>query len=440
MDKENIKKLDYFPNIQFESPKTIKQFQEKKLKETLCYLKENSPYYRELFKKEKITVDKIQKIEDLQFIPTTDKTALQDRIHDFNCVSPDKIIDIVTTSGTLGEPVIFGLTENDLQRLTYNERLSFETVGLNRNDIMQLMTTIDRRFMAGLAYFLGARELEMGICRVGNGIPELQWDTIQRIHPTVAMVVPSFICKLIDYAKQENIDYRHSSLRSFICIGESIRNPDFSYNTLGEKIIGQWENIRLFSTYASTEMQTSFTECPEGKGGHLQPELIIAEFLDSEGKQVKPGEEGEVTITTLGIEGIPLLRFRTGDMVIHHTEPCRCGRNTLRLSSVTGRKGQMIKFKGTTLYPPALYDIMDSIPEVFNYVVEVFHNDLGTDEIVIRLGTNEKSEFLEKHIKDVFRAKIRVAPSIIFESIDYINAIQFPQAKRKSVKFIDRRE
>ena len=432
--------MHFQPQIQYESSKTIKQFQEKKLEETLIYLSKNSPYYKELFEKEKINAANIHTIEDLQFIPTTDKTALQIRGSDFYCVPSEKIIDIVTTSGTLGEPVIFGLTESDLQRLAYNERLSFDTVGLNRNDIMQLMTTIDRRFMAGLAYFLGAREMNMGICRVGNGIPELQWDTIQRIRPTVAMVVPSFICKLIDYAKQENIDYLQSSLQRFICIGESIRKPDSSYNTLGEKIINQWENIRLFSTYASTEMQTSFTECPEGKGGHLQPELIITEFLDSEGKPVKPGEEGEVTITTLGIEGMPLLRFRTGDIVIHHTEPCRCGRNTIRLSSVTGRKGQMIKFKGTTLYPPALYDIMDSIPEVVNYVVEVFHNELGTDEIVIRVGTHGKSEYLEKHIKDVFRAKIRVAPSIIFESIELINAIQFPQAKRKSVKFIDRRE
>ena len=429
-----------YSQIQYESPKTIKQFQEKKLQETLLYLNENSSYYKNLFEKENINISKIQTIEDLHLIPTTDKTALQMNTSDFYCVSPEKIIDIVATSGTLGEPVIFGLTENDLQRLAYNERLSFETAGLNRNDVMQLMTTIDRQFMAGLAYFLGARELNMGICRVGNGIPELQWDTIKRIHPTVAMVVPSFICKLINYAKQENIDHARSSLRKFICIGESIRKPDFSYNTLGEKITSLWEDIRLFSTYASTEMQTSFTECSEGKGGHLQPELIIAEFLDSEGKPVKSGEEGEVTITTIGIEGMPLLRFRTGDMVIHHSEPCRCGRNTLRLSSVTGRKGQMIKFKGTSLYPPALYDIMDSIPEVVNYVVEVFRNDLGTDEIVIRAGTNVKSELLEKHIKDIFRAKIRVAPSIIFESIESINAVQFPQMKRKSVKFIDRRE
>jgi phenylacetate-CoA ligase len=432
--------MQRLPEIQYESPETIKKFQEEKLREALAYLNAYSPYYKELFRKEKIDVSKIKRIEDLQNIPTTDKMELQKRNKDFTCVPWEKIIDIVTTSGTLGEPVIFGLTENDLQRLGYNERLSFETVGLTPCDIMQLMTTIDRRFMAGLAYFLGAREIGMGICRVGNGIPELQWDTINRIRPTVAMMVPSFACKLIDYAWQTNIAYKQSSLRKLICIGEPLRNLDFTFNTLGEKIASQWEDIRLFSTYASTEMQSSFTECEEGKGGHLQPELIITEFLDANEKPVRPGEAGEVVITTLGVEGMPLLRFKTGDIVVHYTEPCLCGRNTLRLSSVAGRKGQMVKFKGTTLYPPALYDIIDSIPDVINYVVEVFHNELGTDEILIRIGTNKKSERLEKHIKDVFRAKIRVAPAIVFESVEYINALQFPQTQRKSVKFIDRRE
>ncbi|MDR1783162.1 MAG: AMP-binding protein [Dysgonamonadaceae bacterium] len=426
--------------IQYESPEVIKKFQEEKLRETLSFLAANSLFYRDMFRRNKIDVSRIKTIEDLQLIPTTDKTDLQTRNADFLCAPLEKAVDIVTTSGTLGEPVVFYLTENDLQRLAYNEKLSFETVGLDSSDVMQLMTTIDRRFMAGLAYFLGARDLGMSICRVGNGIPELQWDTINRIHPTVAMMVPSFACKLIDYAKTANIDFKKSSLKKFICIGEALRKTDFTLNTLGERIASQWNNIELYSTYASTEMQTSFTECREGKGGHLPPELIIAEFLDADERPVKPGEEGEVTITTLGVEGMPLLRFKTGDIVIYHTEPCACGRNTIRLSSVTGRKGQMVKFKGTTLYPPALYDVIDSIPEVVNYIVEVFHNELGTDEILIRVGTNHRSEQLEKHIKDVFRAKIRVAPAIVFESVEYINTVQFPQTKRKSVKFIDRRD
>ena len=83
---------------------------------------------------------------------------------------------------------------------------------------------------------------------------------------------------------------------------------------------------------------------------------------------------------------MPLLRFKTGDICYHYTEPCACGRNTIRLSSILGRKGQMIKYKGTTLYPPALFDILDNIPHIKNYIVEVYTNELGTDEILIRIG------------------------------------------------------
>lgn len=427
-------------DIQYQSRNVIEEFQDKKLQEALAYLQENSPFYQDLFTKEKIDISKIKTIKDLKLVPTTSKIDLQEKNKDFLCVSEEKIVDIVTTSGTLGEPVVFYLTNNDLDRLAYNEKLSFETAGLTQHDILQLMTTIDRRFMAGLAYFLGAREIGMGICRVGNGIPELQWDTIDRIKPTVAMMVPSFMCKLIDYAKQKGIDYENSSLKKIICIGEPIRNTDFTYNTLGNIIADQWKGLQLFSTYASTEMQFSFTDCEEGCGGHHQPELIIVEFLDMEGNPVQPGEEGEVTITSLGVEGMPLLRFRTGDIVTHYTEPCSCGRNTIRISSVSGRKGQMIKYKGTTLYPPALYDVLDGIQEVNNYIIEVFRNDMGTDEILIRVGTNQKSDFLEKQIKDIFRAKIRVAPTIVFESIEYIQAIQAPPSNRKLIKFIDRRK
>lgn len=427
------------PNIQYESVETIKAFQEKKLVEQLIYLQTHSGFYQKLFAENQINIKDIKTIEDLQRLPVTTKTDLQLFNEQFICVDKDQIIDYVTTSGTLGDPVTFALTSNDLDRLSYNEYLSFTTAGCTRHDILQLMTTIDRRFMAGLAYYLGARELGMGIARVGNGIPELQWDTIKRIHPTCGMVVPSFLIKLIEFAEKNNIDHSNCSLRRCVCIGESLRNQDFTLNTLGKRIQEKWPELQLHSTYASTEMQSSFTECTELRGGHLQPELIIVEFLDDNNQPVAPGEAGEVTITTLGVEGMPLLRFKTGDICHHHTEQCKCGRNTMRLSPVLGRKGQMIKYKGTTLYPPALFDILDSIPKVINYVIEVYTNDLGTDEILIRVGSEDRSETFAKEIKDLFRSKVRVAPSISFESAEYIAKIQMPPMSRKTIKFIDLR-
>ena len=425
--------------LHYRSAEEIRSFQEARLHEAIDYAYTNSAFYRELFDSCKIRPADIRTIEDLRRLPVTTKQDIQLRNKDFLCVDSSQIVDYVTTSGTLGEPVVFALTENDLDRLGYNELSSFTMAGCSRNDIMQLMTTIDRRFMAGLAYWLGARALGMGVIRVGNGIPELQWNTINSIHPTVCMCVPSFLMKLIAFAEENGIDYRSCSLRKAICIGEALRQPDGNLTTLGSRIHEKWPELELYSTYASTEMQASFTECSCHCGNHVPADLIIVEFLDDEGNPVAEGESGEVTITTLGVEGMPLVRFRTGDICIHYDSPCACGRNSTRLSSVIGRKGQMIKFKGTTLYPPALFDILDNIPEVKSYVVEVYTNSLGTDQVQIKLASDNHSESFVKQIKDIFRSKVRVAPDVVFEAPEIIAKMQMPPMSRKVVKFFDLR-
>jgi phenylacetate-CoA ligase len=357
------------PTIEKSNPAEIKIFQEKKLKDLVAYTISHSTYYKNLFKANGINAGSINTIEDLAKIPVTTKDDLHKFNKDFICVQSNQIIDYVTTSGTLGDPLTFAMTEKDLERLAYNENISLACTGATNNDIFQLMTTLDRRFMAGLAYFLGIKKMGAGVIRVGNGMPEFQWDTIKRLNPTIAIAVPSFVLKLIEFAEQNNIDHKNCSIKKIVCIGESIRNEDFSLNTLGKRIAEKW-NVELYSTYASTEMGAAFTECSAGKGGHHHPELLIIELLDETNKPVKNGEPGELTVTTLGVEGMPLLRFKTGDICIAHTEPCSCGRNTMRLSPILGRKQQMIKFKGTSLYPPSLYDILNHVPYIKNYVVE----------------------------------------------------------------------
>jgi phenylacetate-CoA ligase len=416
----------------------INSFQEKELQKLLLYLSINSPFYRKLFSSNNIQIAEIKSIADLYKIPFTTKEDLQQFNDDFICVPPVSIIDYVTTSGTIGEPVTIALTDKDLDRLAQNEFNSFKTTGGSNVDIYQLMTTIDRRFMAGLAYFLGARKLGAGIVRVGNGIPELQWDTVKRISPTVIICVPSFILKLIEYAENNGIDYKNCSIKKAICIGEPLRNEDFSLNTLGRKISEKWE-IELFSTYASSEMGAAFTECGAGKGGHLPFELLIIEIVDENDKVIVNGGPGELVVTTFGVEGMPLLRFRTGDICRVYTDVCSCGNSTPRIGPVLGRKKQMIKYKGTTIYPSALYDILNGIEDVNNYQVEVFTNDIGTDEILIKINCREFSEHLEKEIKDRFRARLRVAPTIKFVSAEVISKLLFPEMSRKPVKFIDKR-
>ena len=427
-------------DIEFNTAAEIASYQNERLREALDYLAQHSPFYRKMFADNNIDISQIRTTDDLVRLPFTDKRDLQLHNADFLCVTPDKIVDYITTSGTLGDPVTFGCTDKDLDRLAYNEKKSFSCAGVKPGDIVQLMTTLDKRFMAGLAYFLGIRALGASIIRVGNGMPELQWDTIARLHPDTIMCVPSFILRLIDYAEQHGIDYKNSSIRRIIGIGEGLREQDFSLNLLGKRIKEKWD-VELFATYSSTEMGATFSECPYGCGGHIHPELIIVEIIGEDNLPVADGETGEVVITTLGVEGMPLLRFRTGDMSSKVTEQCKCGRNSYRLTPLIGRKNNMIKLKGTTIYPPAINDVLDNTPYVANYVVTVQNSYAGTDEVIVKAGVASPQPFdMIKDLKDRFRSRIRVAPIVEILSPEDVNKITNPGSNRKPVKFIDNRQ
>ena len=430
--------MNYSPEAAFLSKEEIVAMQEKKLQETIAYLNQYSPFYKEFFSKARFNPSGIKTMEDLSVIPVTIKEDLQQRNEDFLCVPRNKIIEYSSTSGTLGNPVTIMLTENDLTRLACNEYASLVSIESSVNDIYQIMLTLDRQFMAGMAYYSGIQKLGAGIVRLGPGVPSLQWETILRIKPTAIIAVPSFIVKLISYAQEHNIDINNTTVKKALCVGENIRNADFTLNPLGKKITDAWD-IKLFSTYASTEMQTAFTECTECKGGHLQPDLLIVELLDEMNKAVAPGEPGEVTITTLGVEGMPLLRYKTGDICVYDDAPCACGRNSLRLSPVMGRKKQMLKYKGTTLYPPALFDILHEMENVIEYVAEVSSNEMGTDEVLIYITPDKFDEETNRKIRANLQARLRVSPHIKYITEEEIKKIQMPEAGRKIIRFIDRR-
>ncbi|MBR4787727.1 MAG: AMP-binding protein [Bacteroidales bacterium] len=434
-----MKTSPFIPEIEFQPKEVIKAFQEEKLRTQIAYLQAYSPFYQRLFSEHHILADKIKTIEDLRHIPFTDKRDLQLHNWDFLCVPREQIIDFITTSGTLGDPVTFACTDHDLERLAYNEAVSFSCAGLTQGSVLQLMTTLDKRFMAGLAYFLGLRKMGAGVIRVGNGIPELQWDTIRRIRPDSIMCIPSFILKLIEYAEANGINYRDSSIKRIIGIGEGLREQNFELNSLGKKIKEKWD-VQLFATYSSTEMSATFSECEQGCGGHHHPELLIVEIIGEDDMPVPEGEVGEVVITTLCVEGMPLLRFRTGDMACIHPEPCACGRQTFRISPIVGRKNHMIKYKGTTLYPPAMADVLNNTSYVENYYITLKTSEAGTDDVIITIGLKEGTNAdVVKDLKDRFRAKIRVAPQIVIAPAEAVRKINFPAMSRKPVTFFDER-
>lgn len=430
--------MNHLPSIETQSPKAISEFQFEKLKQQMEYVGRNSPFYRKLFQSSGINASGLKSWKDFFGLPTTSKDDLQLHNWDFLCIDRKQIVEYTSTSGTLGKPVTIGLTEKDLQRLAYNECISFACADGSSSDLYQLMLTLDRQFMAGIAYYEGIRKMGAGLIRVGPGLPALQWETIDRLKPTALVAVPSFLVRLIEFAQAQGMNPNKSSVKKAICIGESLRSADLQLNTIARKIKEGWD-IQLYSTYASTEMQTAFTECVVGKGGHLHPELIFVELLDDAGNPVKPGEPGEVTITTLGVEGMPLLRYRTGDISHLHTDACSCGRTTPRLGPVVGRKQQMIKFKGTTLYPPAIFDILNQVHSVHDYVVETFTGPLGTDELKLHVSVTEGHlDDAERSLQGTFQSRLRVIPDIHIISQQEVESLQ-QNGGRKIRKFIDSR-
>lgn len=433
-----LRAMAFNPRLAFDLPELQLDWQSQALRSLLRYLSESSPFYRRRFREKGVDIHAIRSMDDLHLLPLTDKTDIQEHNWDFLCIPREEVREYMTTSGTLGRPVTVALSANDLQRLSYNEQQSFRCTGTQPGDSYQLMLTLDRQFMAGIAYYTGLRELGAALIRTGPGLPAMQWETIRRLQPDSIVAVPSFILKMIEWAKEHGISPESTSVRKAVCIGEGLRGQDFSLNTLGSRIVQDWP-LELYSTYASTEMQTAFTECSAGRGGHQQPDLVLAEILDEEGKSVPEGEYGELTITTLGVEAMPLLRYRTGDICALHHEPCSCGRHSARLSPVLGRRQQMIKYKGTTLYPPALFDLLNEATFVREYVVEVSSNELGTDELRLHLLTPLAEEDCSTRLRPLLQSRLRVVPALNFLSAEAMQQMQFPPASRKQLRFIDKR-
>ncbi len=406
----------------------------KEVMQTLTYVLHNSKYYKK-------SLSGINfKQEDLSFhewsnIPFTLKDDIAKNNLDFLSVPMTEIADIVTTSGTMGDPVTVYLSRSDLKRLALNERDSLSLAGVREGDLVQLMTTIDRQFMAGIAYYLGVQELKAGIIRIGPGLPELQWSSIINNKPRVLIAVPSFILILIDFAKKHGINLHDTSVESIVCIGESIRDDAFHLNVLGKRITNDWD-VNLFSTYACTEMATAFTECHAQQGCHLNEKLLFLEVVDEHGNEVGDGEEGEIVITTIATTGTPLLRYKTGDIAKRFMQKCSCGNSAPRLGPIVGRKNQMIKYKGTTIFPQTLFDIFDNIEEVACYKIIISKDNFQNDQITILLQKEILDTNIYKIIIEKCQSRLKVIPIFTFNELEIIQAQVYKKNLRKPEKIV----
>jgi phenylacetate-CoA ligase len=395
--------------------------------ETFHYARERSPFYRERF-------GGMKGVPRLNAVPTVDKAALSGRNLDFLCVPRERVVEIVTTSGTAGAPLLWMLTDADVGRLGQNERLSFECAGLASRDTVLVAVAMDRCFMAGLAYWLGLRELGCAAVRVGATSPLLVLEMIERAQATAIVAVPSFLRVIADKARETGFDLKNCSVKKAICIGEPVRDGALALNASGRAIESAW-GARVYSTYGVTELANSLCECDAGAGGHLHEEQLHLEILDDEGREVEEGEIGELVATTFGVEAMPLIRYRTGDCAALFRGRCACGRATPRLGPILGRKNQKLKFKGSSLFPSILQAVLQEAVGVERFVIVARAESELSDSVEVLVEGSVSVAALSEAIQG--RAKIR--PQIRHASRAEIEALQMPPRARKQRTFVDLR-
>jgi len=425
------------PELAFRSVEKIRSAQLTLLRRHLDHLASHSPFYRQRLSDAGWKADDLKSLDDLAHLPLTDKRDLEEHGSELLCVPALETVDTCLTSGTTGKPITLLQTRDDLERLTYNEESSFRAVGIEASDRVLIAAAIDRCFMAGLAYFLGLTRIGATSIRGGSSSVAMLAELVRSQRPTALVGVPSLLAAVATRLQAEGDNPAECGVQRMICIGEPVRDSALRLSPLGSRLQQLWQ-AEVFGTYASTEMATAFTDCAEGQGGHLLPDLMAVEILDEQGQPLPPGTPGEVVATPLQVQGMPLLRYRTGDIAALHPEACRCGRQTPRLGPVIGRKAQMLKVRGTTLFPPAVFTALQEIETIQGYYLEVRSEYDLSDQLKVVVGSRDP-QLSATQVAEQIARRTRVKPEVKIVTPEEIQQKTVLADKRKPVTFFDLR-
>jgi len=429
-----------YRSIKEESEDEIKRRQLAKIKEHINYAYNNSPYYKKLFDKIKIKPYNISNYDDLRKIPPTTKQDLRDYNPDFQAAPKSKWIDMSSTSGTTGVPVYMPFTRNDLEQMALFGAQTLSLSGITSEDIVHLVMPMSAwLWMAGFGFYFCFTALGACVLRFGPGSSEKSLATMKNVGATAIMGVPSFLVKLGMEKKKMGIDLQ---IKRVFTIGENMLEKDLSRNAFSKKIEELWD-ARLFSCYGGTEGPFLTVECDRFNGQHINPYEAYFEILDPEThKPVEDGEEGLITITPLGYEGFPLIRYINGDMSFLVPGRCPCKKMLQRTGPIFARIDHMMKIKGVMIYPEVIKKIIMEFGEIGLFQVEAYtENFMDMVRVHIPERENvEKSREITMRLKEKIRRTLGVTLDVETMDSEELQRKILPPDKRKPVVFIDSRK
>ncbi|NNM87945.1 MAG: AMP-binding protein [Phycisphaerae bacterium] len=374
-------------------------------------------------------------LANLAALPTTSRDELMQAGQRAYACKPETVREWVATSGTTGQPLRVPLTAADLNRLAMNEAVALNIAGIKAGDTLLIAVAFDRMFVAGLAYWLGAQRLGASCVRAGPfyaGDASALLGLAADYQRPFLLTVPSLLTtSLVASAPLPE-------LSAIITIAEPVRRADLSPNALATRL-GEHFHAPILSTCAGTETCTTFAEGPQCQGGHLNPRLAVVEILDEAGRPVPDGVTGEVVVTPLGVQGMPLLRFRTGDLAALHTQPCPCGRTTPRLGPIVGRMQQRLKVGGVSLFPGTISEWLQTSADVAEFLVVAQQDFDLSDCITLHVALHRSTEKIRHRLRQQARTILRSPAQIVFTSPQAIRNLQRQSNPRKPASFLDLR-
>ncbi len=338
----------------------IERLQLEKLKKLVDYCYTRVPFYKKRLDEAGVTADKIKTLSDIQYIPYTTKEDIRDT-YPFGLFAVDKkeIVRIHASSGTTGNPTVVGYTKNDLQMWTDCVSRLVTAAGATADDIVQIAF--------GYGLFTGALGLHYGLENIGatvvptsTGNTEKQLKMMKDLGTTALVSTPSYALYIAEVARDMGIDCRELNVRLGLFGSEGCSNE------MRGKVEEAW-NLFATDNYGMSELCGPGVsgECRYRCGMHFAEDHFLPEIIDSATGDVKArGDQGELVVTTLSKEGIPLLRYRTKDITRIHYEKCECGRTHARMEKPMGRADDMLKIKGVNVFPTQIESVLVSIPEV----------------------------------------------------------------------------
>jgi phenylacetate-CoA ligase len=401
----------YF-NEEFETlPRAaIEAVQLKRLQAVLQRVYANVPFYKESFDKAGVRLEEVKSLDDLQRIPFTTKQNMRDSYPYGLFAAPmEEIVRIHASSGTTGKPTVVGYTASDINIWAELMARSFTAAGAHKGDIIHNSYGYGL-FTGGLGAHYGAERLGASVIPMSGGNTKKQIMIMQDFGSTVLTCTPSYSLFMAEAAKEEGFDFRKLKLRVGI----------FGAEPWSEAMRGEIEEklgLSAVDIYGLSEVMGPGVaiECHQAKKGlHIWEDHFIPEIINPQtGERLPEGERGELVITTITKQGIPLIRYRTRDITSLTYEPCCCGRTHARITRMSGRSDDMLIIRGVNIFPSQIESVLFGIEGVEPHYLLIVNREGNLDKLEIQVEVDERlfsdeikelqrlSKRIEKEIKDM---------------------------------------